>query len=184
MSERSELEKRAEELSAELGLESSARRMSNSKLAKYVEELEKLALERSSQLVEESIKEAHREALLQRLHQEADEQRGHGMRYAYEVPPGKQLLCRVGLLHAGCQVKPEWVGGIEELDGLVKAGSVLRGPRAKRFEVAKDRKLEHTTRGTLSAGARVEPEYVGGMKALEKLIRDGHVKRNAIEPER
>jgi hypothetical protein len=184
MSERSDLERRAEELSEALGLESSARRMSNVKLAKHVEELEQLALERESKLVEESTKEAHRMALVERLHREADEQRGHGMRYAFEVAPGKQLQCRVGLLHSGCQVKREWVGGFKELEQLVEAGAVLCGPLARRFEVAPDRKLENTTRGTLRAGARVEPEYVGGIKALEKLIREGHVKRNAIEPER
>lgn len=39
-------------------------------------------------------------------------------------------------------------------------------------------------RGRLTAGMRVEPEYVGGEIVLERLIQEGHVKRNPVPQER
>ena len=55
-----------------------------------------------------------------------DEFRGGGLKFEYEVPPGKQLKCRFGLLQGGAQVKPEYVGGQKQLDALVEARSVLK----------------------------------------------------------
>lgn len=184
MSERSELEKRAAELSEDLGVGLGSKRLSTMKLAERVEELEQRKAEQDAGQREETIVELHRARLVERLHQEADEQRGAGMRYAYQVAPDKQLHCRIGVLKSGVQVKREWVGGIAALDDLVDLGTVLQGPLAKRFEVAENRQLDNTTRGTLKAGARVEPEYVGGEHKLEALIREGHVKRNQLPPER
>jgi len=184
MSERSELEQRAAALVEELGEDPVPTRLSNAKLAERVEELETRKVERDAVLRQEAIIEEHHAAFVERLVRAADPQDGRGMRYAFEVAPGKQLQCRYGLLRSGCQVKREWVGGIDALDDLVKAGSVLCGPRAKRFEVAEGRRLENTTRGTLEPGARVEPEYVGGMARLEVFLREGAAKRNQIPEER
>lgn len=184
MSERHELEKRAEELADELGVDLGSRRLSNTKLAERVEQLEQRKAERDAERRRKAVEESHREAFVERLNRTAAEQTGGPMRYANQVAPGKQLKCRIGVLQSGAQVKREWVGGIDRLDELVELGSVLRGPKAKRFEVTDHSKLEETTRGTLVAGDRVEPEYVGGDAALEKLITDGHVKRLTFEVER
>jgi len=183
MSERHELEKRAEELADELGVDLGSRRLSNTKLAERVERLEQRKAEHDAKQRQKAVEEAHRESFVERLHRRASERVG-SMRYAYQVAPGKQLQCRIGVLRSGVQVKREWVGGIDRLDELVELGSVLRGPKAKRFEVADHIKIENTTRGTLVPGDRVEPEYVGGEAKLEKLIAEGQVKRLTFEVER
>jgi hypothetical protein len=184
MSERSELEKRGAELAEGLGFEFESKGLSNKRLAGQIEALEQRKVEQDEANRQAERAEEHRAAYVERINTAANEFRGHGLKYAYQVAPGKQLQCRIGLLKSGAQVKREWVGGIDELDKLVDADSVLRGPLAKRFEVVGGHQLEKTTHGILSAGDRVEPEYVGGERKLEALIREGHVKRNDIPPER
>ncbi len=51
-------------------------------------------------------------------------------KYAFQVPPARELKCKRGVLRAGEEVRPKDVGGQKQLDELVKARKVQRGPLA------------------------------------------------------
>lgn len=142
-SNRTDLIKRAEELAEALGNECpSAARMSNTEIAKLVAELEDKQLtaeidaEGVSEKAEREAREkAEREAKiraaaeaeeLRNLNRNANPYRGRGLRFAHQVAPRRQLQCRRGVLLAGAEVRPEFVGGPDALEALVHDGVVLR----------------------------------------------------------
>lgn len=130
MSARSDLEKRARELAAELNVENPARGgIKNEELAQVVEELETQMAEVRAKAEREALIRAEAEAReLTNVNENRNPYDGSPLRFKDQVAPGKQLKCRFGTLQSGAQVKPEYVGGQERLDALWKAGAVIRSP--------------------------------------------------------
>lgn len=128
MSTRSDLEHRVRELAAALQVETpQTSGLKNEEIAEMVAEFETALVEAEAKAEREEKIAAEAQAKeLANVNTNRDEFRGGGLKFEYEVPPGKQLKCRFGLLDGGAQVKPEYVGGQKQLDALVEARSVLK----------------------------------------------------------
>jgi hypothetical protein len=69
-----------------------------------------------------------RKAKLEALNRCRNEFRGEELFYKYQVAPRRKLESKYlrGTLLSGAEVRPEYVGGLAELERLVKEGLVLR----------------------------------------------------------
>jgi hypothetical protein len=182
MSERNDLQKQGREISAALGVEFSAIGLSNEELRAKVEELEALQAEAAAQAEREAeIAEKAQAVKVEAINANRNEYRGRGLKFDFQVAPGKHLLCKIGRLKSGAEVKPEYVGGRAELDALVEAGAVLRAHWVPRFiyRVVPAHRVEYRT-GTLAPGALARPElFAGGQAELDRLVALGAI---ACEP--
>lgn len=66
---------------------------------------------------------------LERINRHVNEYRGDGLLFPYQVAPRRKVRTKLvagGFLVSGAEVKPEYVGGQDTLDSLVRGGSVLK----------------------------------------------------------
>lgn len=127
MSERGQLESTGKKLAAELGVEFAYRGLSTDDIRAKVGELQAQAADRNAVAERESeITKKAAAAKLEALNSHVNEYRGGGLKFSYQVAPGKHLKCRFGVLKSGARVAAEYVGGEKRLADLVEAGAVLK----------------------------------------------------------
>jgi len=131
MSKRDELVATAVALGERLGVAVETNR-SNSELARVIEELQTSASARGQVEVRQE------ETPIDLLRGGVDSVPagtaaavGGPPQYAYTVAQGCTVVCRRGKLVHGSEIRPADVGGAAELDRMVAAGSVQRGPLAR-----------------------------------------------------
>ena len=127
MSERGELETVGKKYASELGVELVTRGVSNDDLRLQVDKLKETKIERDEAKKREAdIAKKAGAAKLESLNSNVNDFRGFGLKFEFQVAPGKKLQCKVGVLVSGARVLPEYVGGDKELAKLVVSGAVLK----------------------------------------------------------
>ena len=129
---RNEWRAEAESLLKELGLQQNLDGMKRADMADLVERLRAEKATRAAKALAANptpeAPELNTKPVIDGV--EVNRSRGGPPRYPYQVAGGKQLKCRRGVLPAGAEVRAADVGGQQELEALVRAGNVLRGPQA------------------------------------------------------